>query len=60
MTEAIAAAAGALLVAVLNEFRAQLRARQADRDRAEALRERLRACGTCGRAFPCSHVDEGR
>jgi hypothetical protein len=29
------AAAGALLVAVLNELRASLRARQADRDRSE-------------------------
>jgi hypothetical protein len=32
------AALGALLVAALNELRAQLRARQADRDRAERRR----------------------
>lgn len=37
--EAIAAAAGAALVAVLNEARAQLRARQADRDHARAKRD---------------------
>lgn len=37
MRDAIIAAAGALLVAVLNELRATLRARQADRDRKEAL-----------------------
>jgi hypothetical protein len=37
------AAAGALLVAVLNEVRAHLRARQADRDREERSRHDLGA-----------------
>jgi hypothetical protein len=35
--DAVIAAAAALLVAALNELRAQLRSRQADRDRAERL-----------------------
>jgi len=37
MRDALLTAAGALLVAVLNELRAQLRAREANRDRAEQL-----------------------
>lgn len=37
MRDALLTAAGACLVAGLNEVRAQLRARQADRDRREAL-----------------------
>lgn len=37
MRDALLTAAGAMLVALLNELRAQLRARQADRDRREAL-----------------------
>lgn len=37
MRDALLTAAGACLVAVLNEVRASLRARQADRDRREAL-----------------------
>ncbi len=37
MRDLILAAAGALLVAVLNEMRASVRARQADRDRREHL-----------------------
>jgi hypothetical protein len=37
MRDLILAAAGALLVAVLNELRASIRARQADRDRREQL-----------------------
>jgi hypothetical protein len=37
MTDLLMAAAGALLVAVLNELRASIRARQADRDRREQL-----------------------
>lgn len=37
MKDALLAAGGAAAVAALNELRAQLRARQADRDRREAL-----------------------
>jgi hypothetical protein len=37
MRDALLTAGGALVVAVLNELRAQLRARQADRDRAERI-----------------------
>jgi hypothetical protein len=37
MRDALLTAAGACLVALLNELRAQLRAREADRDRAEQL-----------------------
>ncbi len=37
MRDHLAAAAGALLVAALNELRASLRARQADRDRSERI-----------------------
>jgi hypothetical protein len=37
MRDLVLAAAGALLVAVLNEMRASIRARQADRDRREQL-----------------------
>jgi hypothetical protein len=37
MRDTLVAAAGALLVAALNELRASLRARQADRDRRERL-----------------------
>lgn len=43
MRDALLTAAGALLVAVLNELRARARARQADIDRAAALREAARA-----------------
>lgn len=38
--DAILTAAGALLVAVLNELRARLRAREADRDRRAAIERR--------------------
>jgi hypothetical protein len=38
----VAAAGGALLVAALNELRAQLRAKQADRDRQERLVDAVR------------------
>jgi len=37
LRDAILTAAGALLVAVLNELRARARARQADADRAERI-----------------------
>jgi hypothetical protein len=37
MRDLVLAAAGALVVAVLNELRASVRARQADRDRREQL-----------------------
>lgn len=43
MRDALLTAAGALLVAVLNELRARARARQADIDRAAALRDAARA-----------------
>ncbi len=48
MTDAVAAALGAVLVAALNELRAQLRARQADADRREALQRRLQGCDRVG------------
>jgi hypothetical protein len=37
MRDALLTAAGACLVAILNEIRAQLRAREANRDRAERI-----------------------
>jgi hypothetical protein len=50
MIEAVAAAAGALLIAILNELRANVRAREADRDRKlreSAVRGRRRDRGPC-------------
>jgi len=64
MDSTLAAAAGALLVALLNEARAQLRARQADRDRVE-LDELVRAacdgvsCSPGGRSAGGCGCDEG-
>ncbi len=49
MRDTLLAAGGAVLVAGLNELRAQLRAREADRDRREAL-SRARVCD----GFSCS------
>ena len=61
---ALAAAAGALLVALLNEARAQLRAREADRDRAELRLARAAVCDgeSCspgGRSAGGCGCDEG-
>ncbi len=42
MRDALLTAAGACLVALLNEIRAQLRAREANRDRAEQLQRAAR------------------
>ncbi len=46
MTDLLMAAAGALVVAVLNELRASIRARQADRDRREQLATALQLSRT--------------
>jgi hypothetical protein len=48
--EVLAAAAGAALVAALNEVRATLRARQADRDRREALASAAAAAASAAAA----------
>ncbi len=54
MRDAILTAAGAALVAALNEVRASLRARQADRDRRQFL-ARAFAEGSRDGLAPCGH-----